>query len=73
MAEALVVGLAPGLSQQRAYADEGSASMNWVDEDDFAPEGYGWGPNFTDVKIESGFTHEADLAKYYDHNQIRED
>ena len=47
--------------------------MNWVDEDDFAPEGYGWGPNFTGVKIESGFTHEADLAKYYDHNQIRED
>ena len=73
MAAALVIGLAPGLSQQRAYADEGSRSVDYITEDKFAPEGYGWGLNFTNVKVESGFTHEADLAQYYDRNQIRED
>ena len=76
MSAALVLGLAPGLSAtnaKTAYADEGSTSVDYVTEDKFAPEGYGWGPNFTDVKIESGFTYEADLAKYYDHNQIRDD
>lgn len=73
MAAALVVGLAPGLASKRAYADEGSATVDKVTEDKFAPAGYGWGPNFTDVKIESGFTYEKNLAQYYDRNQIRED
>ena len=67
LAFALAVGLIPGaaLAAPETARAEGGASIQYIPEDSFTPEGFNWGIGFTGVDAVRGFTKEANIKQFY--------
>ena len=68
LATLLAVGIIPACTLAQAdvaVAASGSASIEYIPEDSFTPEGFNWGINFTDVRAIRGFSEESNIAQFY--------